>query len=89
VVPFAVGPVRHTLEEMGFEVTLRGATEGYRTDNGNAVLDCRAIGGLEDPAVTDVTIAVLPGVTETGLFVDLATEAILGRPDGGIERLPA
>jgi ribose 5-phosphate isomerase A len=88
VVPFAVGPVRRQLETLGFEVQVRGAAGGYRTDNGNAVLDCRAPDGLSDPAVTDVTIALLPGVAETGLFVDLADAAILGRDDGEVEHLP-
>jgi ribose 5-phosphate isomerase A len=87
VVPFALGPVRHQLREMGFEVTLRGEDDGYRTDNGNAVLDCRAPGGLEDPAVTELAVGSIPGVAETGLFVDLATEALLGREDGTVERL--
>jgi ribose 5-phosphate isomerase A len=86
VVPFALEPVRRTLVELGFEVETRGGGR-YRTDNGNAILDARAGGGLPDPAVTDVTIALLPGVPETGLFVDLATDALLGRSDGTIEHL--
>lgn len=87
VVPFAVGPVTRQLHDLGFEVTPRGGDGSYRTDNGNAILDCRFPGGVEDPAVSDVTIALLPGVAETGLFVDLAHEAILGRDDGEIEHL--
>lgn len=87
VVPFALGPVRRELVALGFEVTPRGEDGSYRTDNGNAVLDCRARGGLSDPAVTDVTLALIPGVAETGLFVDLAAEALLGRDDGQVERL--
>jgi ribose 5-phosphate isomerase A len=89
VVPFAIGPVRHQLRELGFEVAIRGDGDGYRTDNGNAVLDCRAPGGLEDPAVTELSVGSIPGVAETGLFVDLASEALLGRTDGSVERLTA
>jgi ribose 5-phosphate isomerase A len=87
VVPFAVGPVRRELTAMGLEVVVRGERDGFRTDNGNAVLDCRAVGGLSDPAVADATINLIPGVAETGLFVDLATDALLGRSDGEVERL--
>jgi ribose 5-phosphate isomerase A len=61
--------------------------EPVRTDNGNLVLDCRMVGGLEDPAVTHVTVALLPGVAETGLFVDLADLALLGHQDGTVERV--
>jgi ribose 5-phosphate isomerase A len=90
VVPFAVGPVRRSLELMGFEVVERAAGDGpYRTDNGNAMLDCRHPGGLEDPALTDVAVTLLPGVCDTGLFIDLCDEALLGRDDGGVDRLLA
>jgi ribose 5-phosphate isomerase A len=89
VVPFAVGPVRRRLVALGFEVQERTSEReaAYRTDNGNAILDCRMPGGLEDPAVTDVTVALLPGVCETGLFVDLAHLALLGADDGSVQRL--
>ena len=89
VVPFAIGPVRRRLEELGFEVVERagGAGEAYRTDNGNAMLDCRMPGGIEDPAVTDVTVGLLAGVCETGLFVEMAEQALLGHDDGRVDRL--
>lgn len=89
VVPFAVGPVGERLRELGFEVAERRTAGGdeYRTDNGNAVLDCRFSGGLEDPALTDVAIGLLPGVCETGLFVDLAEQALLGHDDGRVDRV--
>jgi ribose 5-phosphate isomerase A len=89
VVPFALGPVERSLAALGFTVERRTAGDGrlVRTDNGNHILDCRMPGGLEDPAVTDVTVALLPGVAETGLFVDLADLALLGREDGAVDRL--
>ncbi|WP_052664965.1 ribose-5-phosphate isomerase RpiA [Nitriliruptor alkaliphilus] len=89
VVPFAVPSVTRELEALGLEVRVRGGADSYRTDNGNAVLDCRLDGGFEDPEVADLAIAMLTGVAATGLFNGLATDAILGRADGGVERLPA
>jgi ribose 5-phosphate isomerase A len=91
VVPFAVGPVTRRLSELGFEVRERTSPHdaAYRTDNGNAVLDCRMVGGLEDPAVTDVTVGLIPGVCETGLFVDLADLALLGSDDGTVSEVRA
>ena len=59
----------------------------YRTDNGNAILDVRADGGMLDPEQMDVWLTMLPGVVTSGIFVDLATEALLGRPDGSVETL--
>jgi ribose 5-phosphate isomerase A len=89
VVPFALHPVERSLVGLGFAVTRRTDANGdpVRTDNGNLLLDCRMVGGLEDPAVTDVTVALLPGVAETGLFVDLADLALLGHEDGTVERI--
>jgi ribose 5-phosphate isomerase A len=90
VVPFAVGPVTRRLRTLGFDAVVeRRDADGrpYRTDNGNAILDARAVGGLADPAATDVAVAVLPGVATTGLFVDLATGALLGDDAGAITRL--
>ncbi|GGI03130.1 ribose-5-phosphate isomerase RpiA [Egicoccus halophilus] len=88
VVPFALGPVGRVLTERGFELTERTDAEGrsYRTDNGNAILDARMPAGIADPAVTDVALALIPGVAAHGLFLDLATEALLGDDEGGLLR---
>jgi ribose 5-phosphate isomerase A len=89
VVPFALHPVRRELEREGLAVVERTgpAGERYRTDNGNAILDVRLHGGLLDPELTDTWLTMLPGVVTSGIFVDLATEALLGRPDGTVETL--
>jgi len=90
VVPFAVGPVTRTLGRLGFDTNLRLHGDGeYRTDNGNAIIDARCSGGMDDPAVTDITIGRLPGVVETGLFIDLADLALLGDDRGEVIRVPA
>jgi ribose 5-phosphate isomerase A len=89
VVPFALGPVQRTLIAEGLEVTERRSADGasYRTDNGNAILDARLDEGLEDPEQFDVWVTLLPGVVTSGLFVDMATQALLGRADGSVETL--
>lgn len=89
VVPFGVGYVARRLErEHGLEVEVRrrNGTEA-RTDNGNALLDCRAPAGIEDPAALDAAVAHMPGVVDTGLFVGLADIAILGASDGSTRTL--
>jgi ribose 5-phosphate isomerase A len=89
VVPFAVAPVRRELEREGLAVVERQDATGAsaRTDNGNAILDVRIDGGFEDPEQADVWLTMLPGVVTSGIFTDLATEALLGRADGGVETL--
>lgn len=83
VVPFAQAPVRRQLEDLGFRVEPRDGGD-YRTDNGNMVLDCWMPGGIEDPDVMDATLSLIPGIAEHGLFVDLASAALLGGEDGGV-----
>jgi ribose 5-phosphate isomerase A len=89
VVPFALHPVRRELEREGLSVIERTAPTGdaYRTDNGNAILDVRLDGGLIDPELADTWLTMIPGVVTSGIFVDLATDALLGRPDGTVETL--
>jgi ribose 5-phosphate isomerase A len=91
VVPFALGPVLHTLREREVQPTERRYPDGrpYRTDNGNAIVDAHYPGGIEDPAVTELSLALIPGVVANGLFVELAELAVLGRADGSVEhRIP-
>ncbi|QDU86564.1 Ribose-5-phosphate isomerase A [Planctomycetes bacterium Pla163] len=88
VVPFAVPVIERTLRHLGLEPSLRGAETpagGYRTDNGNAILDCHVPGGISDPAGLERELASLPGVVESGLFVGLAHVLVIGRPDGTSE----
>lgn len=88
VIPFAVGPVTRRLESMGFDVRERGSDAGgYRTDNGNAILDARMPGGLDSPKHTEHELAHVPGIAESGLFIKMATLALLGRDDGSVEQL--
>lgn len=89
VVPFAIGPVTRALEQLGFQVAERGKLEGWRTDNGNAILDATMPEGLDSPGHTEHELAHIPGIAESGLFVGLADLALLGRPDGDVERLTA
>ena len=84
VVPFALPVVRRRLEaELGCTVVERQKDGGsYRTDNGNAILDCTFIEGIADPAALEARLNTWPGVVENGLFVDLCHAYVLGYDDG-------
>ena len=87
VVPFAGPHVEREVARLGAEPVLRtgeGGTE-YRTDNGNAILDCRFPDGIADPAATEAALDRIPGVVESGLFVGLAHVLVIGDEDGGCE----
>lgn len=87
VVPFALPMVARRLAALGCtprERTLKdGAT--YRTDNGNAILDCTFPQGIDQPAELERSIDTIPGVVESGLFVGLAHVRVVGHDDGRCE----
>ena len=89
VVPFGWQTTAARIARLGGDPRLRPGTNGeaYRTDGGNLILDC-AFGPIADPAALELALARTTGVIETGLFVGLASIALVAGPDG-IERLVA
>ena len=88
VVPFALTPVFKHLEALGAEVHLRQlAGQTFITDNNNVILDCIFPGGITDPSDLHARIKWIVGVVETGLFLNMAEQAIIGGP-GGVSYLP-
>ena len=78
VIPFGLRLGQRKLAAMGFasQVRMQG-TEPLRTDNGNAVLDCRIpilAGDLED---LDRRICQIPGVVATGLFLGMTNTVLV------------
>lgn len=88
VVPFAVPVVDRALRGLGGRPAVRSAAEGgadYSTDNGNAILDVHFEDGIADPRELERTLASIPGVVESGLFIDLAHAVVIGEADGSCE----
>jgi ribose 5-phosphate isomerase A len=52
----------------------------YITDNGNEILDC-SFGKIEDPPSLARELENIPGIVEHGLFVALASVALVGKGD--------
>jgi ribose 5-phosphate isomerase A len=63
-------------------------SQPYVTDEGHYILDAPIPGGT-NPADLGVALKRLPGVVEHGLFLDMASLALLGHEDGTVERLEA
>jgi ribose 5-phosphate isomerase A len=83
VIPFACRSVALTIEEMGGKPELRKGPGGapYRTDEGHWILDCR-FGVIEDAPALASRLSVLAGVVEHGLFIAMADQVIVARPEG-------
>ena len=82
-IAFAVTPVKKRLEALGAYVKIRqAADEPFITDNNNIILDCTFPDGIADPSILDSQIHSIVGVVETGLFLHMAQQAIIGGPEG-------
>jgi ribose 5-phosphate isomerase A len=96
VIEFARPVVTRKLQSMGGKVTPRTNPDGspFLTDNGNPYLHCLFTNGnvnnhqLHDPYALDLALHHIPGVVETGLFINMAHEVIVAHADGTIEHKP-
>jgi ribose 5-phosphate isomerase A len=89
VVRFGWRDTRRRLAGLLPEAELRsieGGSEPYVTDEGHYIVDAPIPGGTAPAALADA-LARVPGVVEHGLFLDMAELALLGHPDGTVERL--
>jgi len=83
VIPFGVTPVRKRIEALGAKVQVRQlGDQVFITDNGNVILDCTFASGIPDPITMEQRIRSIVGVVETGLFLHMDVQAIIGGPDG-------
>ncbi len=83
IIPFALSPVRKRLEALGATISLRHVGEQvFITDNSNYILDCTFPGGIADAPALQIALKQSVGVVETGLFLHMAEQAIIGGPEG-------
>jgi ribose 5-phosphate isomerase A len=82
VVTFGAGAHADAIRALGAEPHIRrtAAGEVFRSDEGHVIIDCRFAAGIADPHAVQATLRARPGVVETGLFLDLRPEVIVGRP---------
>ncbi|MCA0755675.1 ribose-5-phosphate isomerase RpiA [Paenibacillus sp. N4] len=87
VVPFGFELTERKLRALGCEPKLRTAdSQPYITDNGNYIMDCE-FGSIANPALLAEELHRIPGVVEHGLFIRMAAQVIVGRPDGSVYEL--
>ncbi len=79
VIPFAVQPILAELEVMGVQPVLRQSHDKvFRTDENNYILDI-SIFGRNNLEQLNQSLIAIPGVVETGLFLDTTDILIMGK----------
>jgi ribose 5-phosphate isomerase A len=88
VVRFAWAGTRDRLLGLLDDAVLRSDSEGtaFVTDEGHHILDCALRAGA-DLAFIAAAVKSVTGVVEHGLFLTHADMALMGAPDGSLERL--
>jgi ribose 5-phosphate isomerase A len=83
IVAFGWASTRARLAGLGCQTVLKRDDRGlpYQTDGGNFILHCR-FDALSDPAALEQTLSGVVGVVETGLFLGLATTALVATQAG-------
>jgi ribose 5-phosphate isomerase A len=83
IVGFGWESTRARLTALGFQTVLKRDDQGlpYRTDGGNLIVHCKFDGSVE-PARIEQTLSGVVGVVETGLFLGLATTALVATQTG-------
>jgi ribose 5-phosphate isomerase A len=61
--------------------------EIFVTDHHHYILDCECE-KIVDPEALNISLHLIPGVVETGLFIGMATKAIIGYEDGRVDTIP-
>jgi len=80
VINFAETLVARKIAAMGAQVKVRADASGRKfiTDSGNHILDCH-FGQIPDPPALARKLETTPGVVEHGLFIGMASIALIGK----------
>jgi len=86
VIKFAQALVAKRIKSLGAQVQLRVNADGtpYVTDENNHILDCR-FGEIQDADGLARELSQMPGVVEHGLFIGMASVALLARGNEIVE----
>ena len=92
VIPFAWRSTERHLQNLfkdeGFvdvNIDVRGGLpEPLITDSGHYLLDCH-LRAIPDPESLGAKLKQVPGVVEHGLFINIATDAVIGHASGHAE----
>jgi ribose 5-phosphate isomerase A len=89
VIPFGWGSTARAIEALTKSRVVLRERQGapFKTEAGNFIVDVH-VERIDEPRQLEVALNQIPGVVETGLFVDRTTVLIVGSP-GGVDTYQA
>lgn len=81
IIPMARRHVALEIERLGGRPVIR---DGFRTDNGNYILDVHGL-AIPDPAALEAALNQIPGVVSNGLFCRRPADVLIVAGEGGVE----
>ncbi|XP_013398753.1 ribose-5-phosphate isomerase [Lingula anatina] len=89
VIPMAYKPIMRKIKTLyggSLELRMARAKAGpLITDNGNFIIDWKFESGDHDWKKVNTELLMIPGIVETGLFINMANKAYFGMQDGTIK----
>lgn len=91
VARYGLAATTRRVAALGGEPVLRRGKDGepFLTDGGNVILDCAGFAPIRDPFTLQRELRSIAGVFESGLFVEMASEALVAGSDGVVRRVVA
>lgn len=88
VIEFGVDRTLAALRDIGSDASLRFDAAGgvVRSDNGNLVADA-GFGAMEDAEALGERLDAIPGVVGHGLFLGMTDLVLVGKDDGGVDKI--
>ncbi len=85
IIEFAYNPIKKYIEMLGAKVILRKNQKGeiFKTEEGNVVIDCD-FGEIKNLKQLNENLNNKAGIVEHGLFLGIADEVIVGKPEGAV-----
>ena len=86
IIPMAYLPIMTKLENLGGNPVLRMARSKsgpLLTDNGNFIIDAD-FGIIDNPGELNTKFLSIPGIVDTGLFINMTSKAYIGLDDGKV-----
>ncbi len=81
ILPYGSAHTRKRIEALGYTATWRDAL----TDNGNRLLDLTL--PAKPPELIETELRAIPGVVDTGFFLNFAPRVLVGHPNGTVDTI--